>query len=87
MGIGPVTGVRPVTMVKPSTTGRDLSGVFAVEFREQDQEEAYSRSHPAAARGLEDEETDDVAEQESLTQESSSDDPHTGIHPKVSFFA
>jgi hypothetical protein len=58
MEIGPVIGIRPVTMVKPTTSSPDLTGVFAIEFRGQ-QEETYSPANQRAARGLEDEESGD----------------------------
>lgn len=58
MEIGPITSIRPVPVVRPSRTNDDLSGVFSVEFRKQNQDETYTPSHQKASRGLEDE--DDI---------------------------
>ena len=64
-------------MIKPSSP--DLSGAFAVEFRKQANGEAFSRQR--AARGLEDEDSEDLS--------ASADEaaPHAQSHSQVSFFA
>lgn len=91
MEIGPIVGVRPITMVKPSSSSRDLSGVFAIEFRSQSQDESYSPSQKRAARGLEDEESEDeslVEENEQSRNETSRDsDWQATPRRQVSFFA
>jgi hypothetical protein len=89
--IGPIVGVRPITMVKPSSPSRDLSGVFAIEFRSQDQDESYSTSQQRATRGLEDEGSEDealVEENEQTGDEMSLDSDWQAMpHRQVSFFA
>jgi hypothetical protein len=90
MGIGPVVGVRPVTMIKPSPRSPDLTGVFAVEFRGQQGDESYAPSHQRAARGLEDEETDEplsVVEEDMLEEASPNLDRQSEPPHQVSFFA
>ena len=67
MGIGPIIGIRPLTIIKPFAAAPDLSGVFAAEFRTQQQDEYSSRGNQRARRGLEDEEP----ESESLPEASS----------------
>ena len=92
MGIGPIVGIRPIAMVKPAASSPDLTGVFAVEFRgQQEQDETYSPSHQSAARGLEDEESEtdslaDAGEQaaEEITFETGQ---QSDSHRKVNFFA
>jgi hypothetical protein len=89
--IGPIVGVRPITMVKPSSSSPDLSGVFAIEFRSQDQDESYSPSQQRAARGLEDEESEDesLVEENEETRDAMSpeSDWQATPHRQVSFFA
>jgi hypothetical protein len=55
MEIGPITAVRPVTMIKPSRSAPDLSRVFEVEYLGQSGDDEYTRANGNAARGLEDE--------------------------------
>ncbi len=57
MEIGPILGIRPVAPVAPRPAAPDLSGVFAVEFRKQDQDATYTSSQKAS-RGLEEENED-----------------------------
>ncbi len=90
MGIGPIVGIRPITMVKPSSPAPDLSGVFAVEFRGQERDETYSPSHQRAARGLEDEEPEEASLLEGDQQNSedlSFDSEGRPRSSQVSFFA
>ncbi len=91
MEIGPIVGVRPITMVKPSSSSRDLSGVFAIEFRSQDQDESYSPSQQRAARGLEDEESEGEAlvegDERTGDELSLDSDRQVTPHRQVSFFA
>jgi hypothetical protein len=54
MEIGPIPGIRPVTMIKPSRAAEDLTAVFAIEFG-REQNDNNSSSHQKASRGLEDE--------------------------------
>jgi hypothetical protein len=58
MEIGPITAVRPVTMIKPSRSAPDLSRVFEVEYLGQSADDQYTPTSGKAARGLEDEEED-----------------------------
>lgn len=85
MEIGPIAGIRPISMIKPSSPASDLSGVFAVELRKQAHEHAAGPE--SLARGLEDEEADDAST--SAEDEGSPDDiePDAQPHSKVSFFA
>jgi hypothetical protein len=80
MGVGPIPAIPPVPRVSRATNAPDLTGVFAVEFRRQDQEDSYSPSQKAA-RGLEDENADN----ETIDAES----PGESIAPvpRISFFA
>jgi hypothetical protein len=91
MAIGPIIGIRPITMVKPSASAPDLTGVFAVEFRAQEQDESYSSSHQRSARGLEDEETEDdtlsLSSEQPAEDNSSSFQLESATQRKVSFFA
>ena len=91
MGIGPIAGIRPITMVKPASSAPDLAGVFAIEFRGQDQQESYSPSQQSAARGLEDEEPDQelLVQGDEDTRENALFDSqqHAAPRNKVSFFA
>jgi hypothetical protein len=65
MDIGPISAIRPVSMARPSPpgsdTGADLAGVFAVEFRNQQPDDAYSPSRQPD-RGLEDDDETDESE-------------------------
>ena len=65
MEIGPITGIRPISMVKPPSPAPDLSGVFAVEFRGRQQDES-SNSSRRASRGLEKEAEDEDLADDSL---------------------
>jgi len=56
--IGPISGIRPVAMVKPAERSADLAGVFAVELRRQGEDESYAPSQQAK-RGLEEEDAED----------------------------
>lgn len=81
MEIGPITGIRPMPMLKPSRSQDELAGVFATDLRRQDEEESYTPNHKAA-RGLEDE------EEGGLTDESASGEPEPLTPPRnISFFA
>ncbi len=90
MGIGPIIGIRPIVMVKPLVSSPDLTGVFAIEFRGQE-DETYSSSNQRAARGLEDEESDDELLAETGNQPvdelSLGSEQQRSSLAKVSFFA
>jgi hypothetical protein len=68
MDLGPISAIRPLSMVRSSPPGTevnpDLAGVSAVEFRDQQRDDSYSPSR-RPERGLEDE--DEVEEKESAT--------------------
>ncbi len=91
MGIGPIVGILPITMIKPSSSAPDLSGVFAVEFRGQQRDEADSPGHQRASRGLEDEESEQEplveGDEESPENFSFDSQQKSAPHRKVSFFA
>ena len=56
MGIGPISAVRPVSMIKPSTEDPDLTRVFEVEHMGPSRDDEYTPANGKASRGLEDEE-------------------------------
>ena len=85
MEIGPINGIRPIAMIKPTSPSPDLSGVFAVEFRKQAHDDERP-CHQRAARGLEGEEPDTPmsnAAQENPANDIAIEQPRS----KVSFFA
>ena len=82
MDIGPISAIRPVTMVKPSPAAPDLSRVFEAEYLGQPADDEYTPGNRKASRGLEDEEEDD--ELESASAEAA---PFPPASNKVSFFA
>jgi hypothetical protein len=70
-------------MIKPASSARDLSGVFAVELRKQAHDDTPSQQR--ASRGLEDEDSGDLS---TTTQEEiAPEEIPLEAHPKVSFFA
>jgi hypothetical protein len=76
--IGPISGIRPVMPGKPAARQADLTGVFAVELREQAREEDDAAGR-RASRGLEDEDAEEnVGEEEG---------EEAGARPSVDFFA
>lgn len=93
MEIGPITAVRPVSPVKPSRRDVDLSAVFAIELRKQNDEETDSSSHQKAARGLEEDDLqDDIIGEDDLRREVNTEDadmPPSSVATsnKISFFA
>lgn len=82
MDIGPVSAIRPVTMVKPSLTAPDLSRVFEVEYLGQSKDDEYTSADRKASRGLEDEEDTSLAEAPAYETPNAAEDSG-----KVSFFA
>jgi hypothetical protein len=56
MGIGPISAIRPVSMIRPSPEGPDLSRVVEVEHLDQSGQDEYTPADGKARRGLEDEE-------------------------------
>jgi hypothetical protein len=81
MEIGPITAVRPVTMIKSPRGAPDLSRVFEVEYLGQPGDE-YTPANGKAERGLEDEE--DAAEEPEDAGRAAEDVPHS---IKVNLFA
>ncbi len=69
MEIGPITGIRPLTAIKPKRAAEDLSAVFAVEFG-QEREETYTPKQQSASRGLEDDDTVTLGEDDAEDQGS-----------------
>lgn len=69
MDIGPIQSSRPVGAVRPSRLEPDLAGVFAVEFRHQEQDDSYAAS-PKAFRGLENESEEDEPGATGLDEEN-----------------
>ena len=62
MDIGPVSAIRPVTMIRPSPAAPDLSRVGETENRGHSGEDEYAPGDREAGRGLEDEEGDEPTE-------------------------
>jgi hypothetical protein len=89
MEIGPINTVRPVTLIKPLRADVGLSGVFAVEFRKQGDDETYSSNQERATRGLEDEATpeDDLQDDAGTDASSDSSFARAAAPSKISFFA
>jgi hypothetical protein len=56
MGIGPISAVRPVSMIKPSPEDPDLTRVFEVEHTGPSGDDEYTSANRKPSRGLEDEE-------------------------------
>ena len=54
MDIGPVSAIRPVTMIRPSPAAPDLSRVGETENRGHSGDDEYTSNNRKAARGLED---------------------------------
>ncbi len=59
MGIGPISAVRPVSMIKPSPEDPDLTRVFEVEHMGPSGDDEYTPANGKASRGLEDEEEEE----------------------------
>ena len=59
MGIAPISAVRPVSMIRPSPEGPDLTHVVEVELLGQSGEDEYTPADRTAQRGLEDEEQEE----------------------------
>ncbi|HEY3626539.1 MAG TPA: hypothetical protein VGL00_09650 [Terracidiphilus sp.] len=81
MDIGPISAIRPVTMIKPSAAAPDLSRVFEVEYLGQSSDDEYT-PHRKAGRGLEDK---DQEEEPDATEFEMSE--AANFSGKVSFFA
>jgi len=56
MDLGPISAIRPVTMIRPSASAPDLSRVFEVEYLGQSGDDEYTPANRKASRGIEDEE-------------------------------
>jgi hypothetical protein len=82
MDIGPISAIRPLTMVKPFPAAPDLSRVFEAEYLGQSSDDEYSPNNRKAARGLEDE--DEESEREAS---AASDAPSPMGSGSVSLFA
>ena len=80
MDIGPVSAIRPVTMIRPSPAAPDLSRVVETENRGHSGEDEYTEADRKADRGLEDE---DEAEMD----ESAPAPPHPAVSGKINVFA
>lgn len=65
MDIGPVSAVRPVTMIRPSQAAPDLSRVGETENRGRSGDDEYTPADGKPARGLEDEEEEAAGEESS----------------------
>jgi hypothetical protein len=81
MDIGPVSAIKPVTMIKPSATAPDLSRVFEVEYLGESGDDEYTPANRKA--GPESEDQEEEAGVETLT-EAETQPPPSG---SVSLFA
>jgi hypothetical protein len=81
MDIGPVSAIRPVTLVRPSPATPDLSRVGETENRGHSGDDEYTPADRKAARGLEDE------EDEAAVEEPTEAPWQPGSSGTVSFFA
>ena len=62
MDIGPISGIRPVAMGNAAERAPEMKGVFAVEFRREEEDESYSPSK--ASRGLEEDDAEEAKDEE-----------------------
>ena len=62
MDISPVSAIRPVTLIRPSSGAPDLSRVTETENRGHSGEDEYTPGEGKAERGLEDEQDEAAAE-------------------------
>jgi len=81
MDIGPVSAIRPVTLVRPSPATPDLPRVGETENRGHSGDDEYTPADRKAARGLEDE------EDEAAVEEPTEAPWQPGSSGTVSFFA
>ena len=81
MDIGPVSALRPVTMIRPSPAAPDLSRVGETENRGRSGDDEYTPADGKPPRGLEDE------EDEAAGGESSDAPVRRNPSGGISFFA
>jgi len=62
MEIGPIGAVRPVPVIKPAGGAPDLSRVYEAEYLGESRDDEYTPDNGEAARGLEDDEDDGLAQ-------------------------
>ena len=86
MEIGPIPGIRAVQPVQSNRTPNDLSGVFRVEFQREQQQERYTPHRQGAERGLEDDD-DETAAQDETTDAAPIHAANEGPGRQISFFA
>ncbi len=84
MEVGPITGVRAVSLLNVKRTGDAQPPVFEIDSSARAGDEAYSPSHQTPDRGLEEEDSG-IAEDDATQPETPS--MPSGNHPRVSFFA
>lgn len=82
MVIGPVSAIRPVTGIRSFPGSSDISRVTETQHRDQSRDDEYTPSDRESARGLEDEEEEELAGDESPGGAAS-----TPVPGKVNFFA
>jgi hypothetical protein len=63
MDISPVSAMRPVNMIRPSTGTPDVPRVVQTEYRGQSGDDEYTPADRKAERGLEDEDNQMAAEE------------------------
>jgi hypothetical protein len=64
MEVGPITGVRALSLLNPSRAVSALDPVFKIDATGRADDETYSPSRKAADRGLEEETTEECGEEE-----------------------
>lgn len=83
MEVGPITGVRAVSLLNVKRTIDAQPPVFEIDPTARAGDEPYSPSHQAPDRGLEE---DSGITEDDATQPETPSTP-SGNHPRVNFFA
>ena len=79
MDISPVSAIRPVTLIRPSSDSPDLSRVTETENRRHSGEDEYTSADSKAGRGLEDEEDEPASESPAGTPADSTSSPSLSV--------
>lgn len=85
MEIGRINGIPPVPRLRESQSAPDVAGVYAVELRKRERQEADIADEERAARGLENEDETDAALEEEARGEKLIAPPQP--KGKIDFFA
>ena len=82
MDIGPVSAIRPVTGSRSRPGGPDVSRVTETQHRDRSKDDEYTPADHQTPRGLEDEEGEELAD-----EESSGNTAFAPLPGKINFFA